>query len=63
MNNCLIDVRELSQRLSVARGTLYNWVGQGKLPYRKIGRCVRFDWNEIAELFPCRSTMKSASKG
>jgi len=57
----LIDVKELSARLSIAKGTLYNWVSQGRLPFKKIGRCLRFDWDEIEEkLF--RSTMGSASK-
>lgn len=30
MPKTLIDVNELSERLSVARGTLYNWVSQAK---------------------------------
>jgi excisionase family DNA binding protein len=62
MGRPLIDVRELSRRLSIARGTLYNWVSQGKLPYKKIGRCVRFDWDEIEEKLLGRSTMVEASK-
>jgi excisionase family DNA binding protein len=62
MDNCLIDINELSRRLSIARGTLYNWVSQGRLPFKKIGRCVRFDWDEIEEKLLGRSTMDSASR-
>ena len=62
MDNCLIDINELSRRLSIAKGTLYNWVSQGKLPFKKIGRCVRFDWNEIEEKLLGRSTVDSASR-
>lgn len=62
MDNCLIDINELSRRLSIAKGTLYNWVSQGKLPFKKIGRCVRFDWDEIEEKLLGRSTMDSASR-
>ena len=62
MDNCLIDINELSRRLSIAKGTLYNWVSQGRLPFKKIGRCVRFDWDEIEEKLLGRSTMDSASR-
>jgi excisionase family DNA binding protein len=62
MPKTLIDIDELSKRLCIAKGTLYNWVGQGRLPFKKIGRCVRFDWDEIEEKLLGRSTMDTASK-
>ena len=62
MPKTLIDVKELSLRLCIARGTLYNWVSQGRVPFKKIGRCVRFDWEEIEEKLLRRSTMDSAGK-
>ena len=67
MPTTLIDVKELSERLSISTGTIYNWVSQaerGRGPlkngkgYRKIGRCVRFDWDEIAG----QTTIVEASK-
>jgi excisionase family DNA binding protein len=61
MPKMLIDINELSRRLSIAKGTLYNWVSQGRLPFKKIGRCLRFDWEEIEDMFT-RSTMGEASK-
>ncbi len=62
MPKTLIDIKELSRRLSIAKGTLYNWVSQGRVPFKKIGRCVRFDWDEIEEKLLSRSTMDTASK-
>jgi transposase-like protein len=70
MSRTLIDIQELSERLGrIAVGTLYNWVSQARRGYgpfvngegvlfRKIGRCLRFDWEAI----DARSTMGSASK-
>jgi excisionase family DNA binding protein len=45
----LIDINELSRRLSVAKGTLYNWVYLRRIPFVKAGRCVRFDYKEVLE--------------
>jgi len=44
--NRLININELSLRLSIAKGMLYNRVNQGRLPFKKIGRRVRFDWGK-----------------
>jgi excisionase family DNA binding protein len=43
----LIDINELSRRLSIARGTLYNWVCLRRIPFVKAGRCVRFDYDHV----------------
>ncbi len=43
----LIDIMELSKRLSIPTGTLYNWVSQKRIPFVKIGRRVLFDLDEI----------------
>jgi excisionase family DNA binding protein len=48
----LIDIKELARRLSLARGTLYNWVHERRIPYRKLGRALRFDPDEIDRMFP-----------
>jgi hypothetical protein len=34
----LIDINELSRRLSIAKGTLYNWVYLRRIPFVKAGR-------------------------
>ena len=43
----LIDIDELASRLSIAKGTLYNWVYLKRIPYIKAGRCLRFDPDEV----------------
>jgi excisionase family DNA binding protein len=43
----LIDIKELSRRLNMARGTLYNWVWQERLSPIRIGRNLRFDYDEV----------------
>ena len=45
----LIDINELSRRLRVAKGTLYNWVYLRRIPFVKAGRCVRFDYQKVLE--------------
>jgi len=61
MPKILIDVKELSYRLSIPKGTLYNWVSQGRLPHKKLGSRLLFDWEEIENMLD-QSTMGKASK-
>jgi excisionase family DNA binding protein len=61
MKSQLIDIQELSHWLGVSVGTLYNWKSQGRLPFRKLGRCLRFAVDEIEEWLQ-RSTLVEASK-
>lgn len=49
ISTSLIDIDELSHRLSVAKGTLYNWVYLRRIPFIKAGRCLRFDYQEVLE--------------
>ena len=57
----LISIDKLSVLWSVPRATLYNWVNQGRLPYVKLGRSLRFDIVQIEE-FRERSTIAVAGK-
>ena len=59
----LIDINELSARLSIAKGTLYNWVYLKRIPYIKAGRCLRFDPDEVLASLSHSSTMGLAGKG
>jgi excisionase family DNA binding protein len=60
--NTLIDINELSRRLCVAKGTLYNWVYLRRIPFVKAGRCVRFDYQDVlATLRQCPIIDTSAS--
>ena len=58
----LIDIDELASRLSIAKGTLYNWVYLKRIPYTKAGRCLRFDPDEVLASLPHSTTMELAGK-
>jgi excisionase family DNA binding protein len=57
----LITIGELSLLWSVPKATLYNWVNQGRLPYVKLGRSLRFDLVQIEQLCE-QSTIAVAGK-
>lgn len=46
----LISITELSRRLAIAKGTLYNWVHQRRIPFIKLGRALRFDPDEVERI-------------
>jgi excisionase family DNA binding protein len=58
----LIDIDELAVRLSIAKGTLYNWVYLKRIPYIKAGRCLRFDPDEVLASLSHSTTMGLAGK-
>jgi len=58
----LIDIDELAVRLSIAKGTLCNWVYLKRIPYIKAGRCLRFDPDEVLASLPHSTTMELAGK-
>ncbi len=45
----LLDIKALSQLLSVKEGTIYGWIHQGLIPYYKLNGLVRFRESEINE--------------
>jgi excisionase family DNA binding protein len=58
----LVDISELSRRLSIAEGTLYNWVYLRRIPYVKVGRCLRFDFEKVFESLSHCPKMEEAAK-
>lgn len=58
----LIDIDELSSRLNIAKGTLYNWVYLRRIPFVKLGRALRFDPNEIDRIVRISSTLEVAGR-
>jgi len=50
--NILIDINELSRRLSIPKGTLYNWVYLRRIPFIKAGRSLRFDAQQVIRSLP-----------
>jgi excisionase family DNA binding protein len=59
---CLIDIKELSKRISVPRGTLYNWVYLHRIPFVKAGRSLRFDPDEVIRSLPHFDMIGSAGQ-
>jgi excisionase family DNA binding protein len=49
MEQQLIDINELSRRLSIPKGTLYNWVYLKRLNPIRFGRSLRFDYDEVIQ--------------
>ena len=58
----LIDINELSRRLSIAKGTLYNWVYLRRIPYIKAGRCLRFDPDKVFDSLRQCPTINEAGR-
>ena len=61
--NHLIDINELSQRLSIKKGTIYNWVYFRRIPFVKMGRALRFRPEEIDRIVRLSSTLEAAGNG
>jgi len=61
-SHTLVDISELSRRLSIAEGTLYNWVYLRRIPYVKAGRCLRFDFEKVFESLSHCPKMEEAAK-
>lgn len=59
----LIDINELSRRLSIPKGTLYNWVYLRRIPFIKAGRSLRFDPTDVFHSLSHSPKMDLAGKG
>ena len=44
-----IDIKELSEYLSISKNTIYSWVSQKKIPHIKVGKLVRFELGAVEE--------------
>jgi excisionase family DNA binding protein len=58
----LIDINELSRRLSIPKGTLYNWVYLKRLVPIRFGRSLRFDYDQVIQTHRS-TTMDLAGNG
>ena len=52
-SNELITVKELANRLNIPVSWTYQRtrLGQDAIPHVKVGKYVRFDWDEVVEFF------------
>ena len=56
----LIRPDELAAGMKVAQGTVYLWVERGTIPFLRIGKCIRFEPEDIKEWL--RAKRRSATK-
>ncbi len=54
-NDGYIDKKETARLLRVSCRTVDTWMRKGLVPYRKVGRLVRFSWPEVSEHLKTRS--------
>jgi excisionase family DNA binding protein len=45
---------QIAERLKVTTRTIDTWMQKGLIPYRKIGRTVRFVWEEVCQYLAMR---------
>ena len=45
----LLNVDELAERLNVPKGWIYERTSRGDIPFIKVGKYVRFEWNAILD--------------
>ncbi|MFL6351400.1 MAG: helix-turn-helix domain-containing protein [Bryobacteraceae bacterium] len=57
-----MDIDELSSRLKIAKGTLYNWVYLRRIPFVKVGRALRFDPLQIERIVQASSTLEKVGR-
>jgi len=59
----LLTKEEVAGYLQISPRTIESWVWRGKIPHIKIGRCVRFDLDQIQEWLKAktRGAMESQS--
>jgi len=50
-----INKKQMATRLGVTCRTVSSWMAKGLVPYRKLGRLVRFSWPEVCEHLKSRS--------
>ena len=46
---------EMAARMRVTPRTIDSWMAKGLIAFRKIGRTVRFDWDEVCEHLRARN--------
>lgn len=50
----LVTIEEVAKYLKVTPRAVYNWIHEYQLPHYKVGRCLRFEMNEIKEWLKTR---------
>jgi excisionase family DNA binding protein len=58
MHDEFITKAQLAARMKVTTRTIDSWMAKGYVPFRKIGRTVRFSWAEVCERLLARNLTK-----
>tara|TARA_B100001142_G_C13685031_1_gene403579 strand:+ start:216 stop:473 length:258 start_codon:yes stop_codon:yes gene_type:complete len=45
----IITEKELSERIGISKVTLHKYRKEGKIPFSKVGRIIRYDYKEVME--------------
>lgn len=45
----MMNVHQLAEKLKVSSSCIYQWVSQGRIPFVKFGRTLRFDMDEVSK--------------
>jgi len=59
----LLKYNDTAEWLSIKPETLRRWVMQRRIPFKKIGRAVRFDPEELAEWVEAHSVRPTNGEG
>ena len=49
VNYEIITENELSKRIGISKVTLHKYRKEGKIPFSKVGRSIRYDYKEVME--------------
>ena len=49
-NKQYLNVKEAAEHLTVEVSTVRSWIFQGKIPVKRIGRCVRIEGSTIEKI-------------
>jgi excisionase family DNA binding protein len=61
MPDKLLTYNELAAKLQLNPVTLRQWVSQGRIPYRKLGKAVRFSNDDVVKIINNGPTVQGAA--
>jgi excisionase family DNA binding protein len=59
----LIRPDELAAGMKVAQGTIYMWFERGIIPFLRIGKCIRFEPEDIREWLRAKRQVATKAPG
>lgn len=57
-----LSPKELARLVNVPVNTIYYWISKDEIPYIKMGKHIRFSYEEVMEHFKAKMTKHSKSK-